>query len=104
LAALGRVRELDAVLAEVLLLPSDPDWGTPALGMYAVAADELRPHGFSAHADSVIERGIRFAEGVGGPVKALPRQRHQMAELCFRGGLLAASRALFARVLRGSVS
>ena len=60
LAALGRLRELDAVLVESLEYRSIPGWGPPGLRAHITASDELRAHGRDSASRAVLERAVAY--------------------------------------------
>ncbi|MCI0436348.1 MAG: AAA family ATPase [Gemmatimonadetes bacterium] len=74
LAALGRLRELDAVLEESWLLPSIPEFGPPGFLIHDAAAQELAAHGHPDHARRVLERALRMHEA--SPSRLLRIRRH----------------------------
>ncbi|HSE28889.1 MAG TPA: AAA family ATPase [Gemmatimonadales bacterium] len=99
LAALGRLRELDAVLEESLLLPIEPTWGAVGIAMHTQAADELLAHGHAEHARVVLERALRFCEEAPSALERLPQHRFEVAQVLHRLGRLAEARRLYEELL-----
>jgi tetratricopeptide (TPR) repeat protein len=95
LAALGRTVELERVLEQMLAFPVDPVWGAPGLRYSIVASDELRAHGHAAAADSVLSRAVRVYARVPDDVRAIPKQRFEMARALYRLGRLDEAKAMF---------
>ena len=94
LAALGRVGEVFRVLEQAIALPADPLWGAPGLRHFLVASDELRAHGHAAAADSVLARAIRVYSQAPEELRAIPKQRFEMARAYYRLGRLDEAKAI----------
>jgi hypothetical protein len=104
LAAMGRMAELDALLAECVTWPSIPGWGPPGIRVYLGAHDELIAHGYMERARIVLERGARYYENAPADVKAIPRHRFDMARAMYRLGRLAEARAVFEALKRDTTT
>jgi len=99
LAALGRIDELNRVLEQSIAFPADRLWGAPGLRYYIVASDELRAHGRAAAADSVLATAIRVYSGAPDDVRAIPKQRFEMARALYRLGRLDEAKGTFAEIV-----
>ena len=94
LAALGRTRELEAVLDAALSWSTVPAFGPPGLGLHLVAAEELRAHGHDASARRMLERALNRYREVPESILALPRVRTGLADVLYQSGRLAEARAI----------
>ncbi len=99
LAALGRFGELDAVLSESLQLKANLHWGSPALGLHAMAFDELTAHGHPEHARVVLERALDFFQKAPPSLQRLGMHRFELARVLSRLGRLDEARRLLEGVL-----
>jgi hypothetical protein len=99
LAALGRLRELDAVLEASLLLPVEPTWGAIGVEFHVVAANELRAHGNPMHAGAVLERALRFCEAAPPELQRLPQHRFELAQVLEHLGRLEEARRILQELL-----
>jgi len=79
----------------MMAFPVDPLWGAPGLRYAIVASDELRAHGHGLAADSVLARAVRTYANVPEGVRAIPKQRFEMARALYRLGQLEEARATF---------
>ena len=99
LAGLGRLAELDAVLNESLLLKPQPHWGSPALGLFAMAHDELLAHGQPEHARVVLKRAVDAFARAPTWVQELAMHRLEMARVLAKLDRLDEARRLLEEVL-----
>jgi len=99
LAGLGRLAELDAVLNESLLLKPQPHWGSPALGLFAMAYDELTVHDQPEHARVVLNRAVDVFRRTPAWVQQLAMHRFEMARVLAKLDRLEEARRLLEEVL-----
>jgi tetratricopeptide (TPR) repeat protein len=99
LAALGRLNELDAVLAQSLALPVPDGWEPTGLWIHLVAADELADHGHPAAARRVIERALRFYDDVPAEIRERLRYQFALGQALFRAERLDEARDVFEELM-----
>jgi TolB-like protein len=94
LAALGRVRDLDARIQERL---ADPGGGQPTAGdLMGMAADELAAHGRPEPARRLAERAVAWYESQPESVRRTAAHRHDHASALRRVGRLIEARTIVA--------
>jgi tetratricopeptide (TPR) repeat protein len=98
LAALGRVADLEAVLAKGFLAPASPGWEAPGLALHVLAFDELSAHGHGREAKRMLEGAVRAYAAAPAALRRVPRQQLEIAVALFRLGRVGEARATFERL------
>jgi tetratricopeptide (TPR) repeat protein len=98
LAALGRLRELDALLVESLEYRSIPGWGPPGLRVHITASDELRAHGRDSASRAVLERAVAYYLPSRSAALAGTRHPFDLARALYQLGRLDEARRIVDRL------
>ena len=98
LAALGRLRDLDALLVESLAYRSIPAWGPPGLRVHITASDELRAHGHDSASRAVLERGVNYYLPARSAAFADTRHPFDLARALYQLGRLDEARRILDRL------